>query len=421
MAPHFDPYYTWLGIRPEDRPANHYRLLGLQKLEDDPDVITNAVDQRVNYLLTLQSGAQAAQAQRLIEEVRSAGSCLIDARQKARYDRELLAQIERAAAATAAPQVAAPAVVPVHSLPIPEPVTLPPRPLGAPVSKADPNTQVALVVTGVVTLAVVGVAVIAAQRFLRKPETQVVSSTTTSRAAKVVPYELPIREVEPIAAVQSPDEAPATVAATISPEPQTVDPPMPAPVEPTTPQRIDLLFIEDRQLRTPLGKFARAGTDLVLEGRGNALEFPVPLPAEYALEVDVVREAGDNSLCFTLPVAGRPLTAIVDGFNSQVSGLAAIGGSEIFTPNHPQAKTGRLLTNGRPSTVRVEVTAEGVRLLVDRALVTEWKSSPSTQIRAAKGMHVADPRKLTIFTWDTRYRLKRIEVIPLAQSDSTNY
>jgi hypothetical protein len=69
----------------------------------------------------------------------------------------------------------------------------------------------------------------------------------------------------------------------------------------------------------------------------------------------------------------------------------------------------------------VEVTAEGVRLLVDRALVTEWKSSPSTQIRAAKGMHVADPRKLTIFTWDTRYRLKRIEVIPLAQSDSTNY
>jgi hypothetical protein len=323
-------------------------------------------------------------------------------------------------------QVATPAVSPVRILPMPEPIAVAPPPLRAPASKADPNTQVALVVTGVVTLAVVGVAVIAAQRFLRTPETQVVAAAATSPAVTAAGHEQPaIREAEPAATTVPPDETPVTAAPMSPSEPQTIEPPMPTPPAPMPssnppPERIDLLSIEDGQLRTAFGKFTRAGTDLVLEGRGNALEFPVRLPAEYALEVDVVREAGDNSLCFTLPVAGRPLTAIVDGFNSQVSGLAAIGGSEIFTPNHPQAKTSRLLTNGRPSTVRVEVTAEGVRLLVDRALVTEWKSNPNAQIRAAKGMHVADPRKLTIFTWDTRYRLKRIEVTPLVQPTSAD-
>ncbi len=35
----FAPYHKWLGIPPADQPANHYRLLGLNLFESDPDVI----------------------------------------------------------------------------------------------------------------------------------------------------------------------------------------------------------------------------------------------------------------------------------------------------------------------------------------------------------------------------------------------
>ena len=35
----FDPYHKWLGIPPKDQPPNHYRLLGVDLFESDPDVI----------------------------------------------------------------------------------------------------------------------------------------------------------------------------------------------------------------------------------------------------------------------------------------------------------------------------------------------------------------------------------------------
>ena len=47
VADEFDPYYTWLGIRPEEQPADHYRLIGLRQFEENADVISNAVDQNL--------------------------------------------------------------------------------------------------------------------------------------------------------------------------------------------------------------------------------------------------------------------------------------------------------------------------------------------------------------------------------------
>mgnify|MGYP001446848472 CR=1 FL=1 len=38
----FDPYHKWLGIPPHDQPADHYRLLGIERFENDVDVISLA-------------------------------------------------------------------------------------------------------------------------------------------------------------------------------------------------------------------------------------------------------------------------------------------------------------------------------------------------------------------------------------------
>ena len=35
----FDPYHVWLGIPLREQPPNHYRLLGIARFENHPDVI----------------------------------------------------------------------------------------------------------------------------------------------------------------------------------------------------------------------------------------------------------------------------------------------------------------------------------------------------------------------------------------------
>jgi hypothetical protein len=89
MSTAFDPYYTWLGIRPEEQPPNHYRLLALQAFEDNLDTIEHAADQRMAHLRTLQSGKQSVFCQKLLNEVATAKICLLNAEKKAAYDEML--------------------------------------------------------------------------------------------------------------------------------------------------------------------------------------------------------------------------------------------------------------------------------------------------------------------------------------------
>jgi hypothetical protein len=85
----FDPYHIWLGIPPAEQPPNYYRLLGLAQFEANPGVVDHAAQRVLMHLRTMSGGPHAAYSQRLIGEVTAARMCLLDANQKASYDREL--------------------------------------------------------------------------------------------------------------------------------------------------------------------------------------------------------------------------------------------------------------------------------------------------------------------------------------------
>lgn len=107
--PNFDPYYTWLGIPPDEQPPHHYRLLGLRCFEDNPTVIENAFDQRMVYLRTFQTGRHSQQSQTLLNQIAAARMCLLQPDKKAAYDRQLRQQLQPTAAAAASqldPQLA---------------------------------------------------------------------------------------------------------------------------------------------------------------------------------------------------------------------------------------------------------------------------------------------------------------------------
>jgi len=96
MSETFDPYHKWLGIPPEDQPPNHYRLLGINVFESDPDVIDTAADQRMSHVRSYQTGDRAELSQKILNEISAARVCLLDVGKKAAYDARLKAKQEKA-------------------------------------------------------------------------------------------------------------------------------------------------------------------------------------------------------------------------------------------------------------------------------------------------------------------------------------
>jgi hypothetical protein len=89
MAESFDPYRKWLGIAPEDQPANHYRLLGISLFESDPDVIDNAATRQMTHVRSFQASKHTALSQRILKELTIAKLCLLTPERKEAYDQQL--------------------------------------------------------------------------------------------------------------------------------------------------------------------------------------------------------------------------------------------------------------------------------------------------------------------------------------------
>lgn len=89
MSEGFDPYHRWLGISPKHRPPNHYRLLGLELGESDPEVIRDAAERQMGHVRQYQLGPHAELSQQILNELAAAKSCLLDPEKKAAYDARL--------------------------------------------------------------------------------------------------------------------------------------------------------------------------------------------------------------------------------------------------------------------------------------------------------------------------------------------
>lgn len=84
-----DPYYTWLGIPPEDQPPHHYRLLGLPEFESEREVIRNAADRQMSFVKDQALGEHLKLSQRILKELAAARATLLNAEKKRAYDAEL--------------------------------------------------------------------------------------------------------------------------------------------------------------------------------------------------------------------------------------------------------------------------------------------------------------------------------------------
>ncbi len=93
MSEAFDPYHRWLGIPPKDQPPHHYRLLGIDLFEVDPEVIRDATERQMAHVRKYQLGQHSAISQKILNELAAAKSCLIDRDKKVVYDAALKAKL----------------------------------------------------------------------------------------------------------------------------------------------------------------------------------------------------------------------------------------------------------------------------------------------------------------------------------------
>ncbi len=94
MAENFDPYLQWLDIPTDERPPDHYQLLGLKRFEDDRDVVEAAAEQQIGLLFAFRTGEHAALCQQLLDEVNAAKECLLNENRKTGYDRGLRRRLQ---------------------------------------------------------------------------------------------------------------------------------------------------------------------------------------------------------------------------------------------------------------------------------------------------------------------------------------
>jgi hypothetical protein len=194
MAESFDPYHKWLGIPPKDQPPNHYRLLGIDLFEGDPDVIEAAADQRMAHVRTYQTGQNSALSQQILNELSAAKLCLLDPAKKSAYDVPLREALQPAPQRSNANT---PPAVPSRSRPIPKARPLPaeePAPLfvsdvgsSKPTVRRRPKLRLPrqLAIVGTFSIAVI-LAAAAYYITTEVPTTNLPTADKTKPAAKTV-------------------------------------------------------------------------------------------------------------------------------------------------------------------------------------------------------------------------------------------
>ena len=119
MAEQFDPYRKWLGIPSQNQPPNHYQLLGIPALENDPDVIENAANRQMAHVRTFQNGKHSKASQQILNELSAAKRCLLISEKKIDYDAKLKDQLTPAKTDIPTPQSTPPPSLSVQQTPPP--------------------------------------------------------------------------------------------------------------------------------------------------------------------------------------------------------------------------------------------------------------------------------------------------------------
>ncbi|HET6879156.1 MAG TPA: hypothetical protein VFI31_03310, partial [Pirellulales bacterium] len=462
MAEQFDPYHKWLGISPKDQPPHHYRLLGIELFESDPDVIEGAADQRMSHVRTFQTGQNSALSQRLLNELSAAKLCLLTPQKKTEYDRQLRQKIEREKAAAAAMRPSdssgvlpvMPVAQPLHAAPLPLAQPLPqaaPLPVteAAPVIIAEEETSTSSIhrrpyrqtpvwrqpaVLGTAgALVLFGLVAYYLSSSGKLPTTEVSTakppSTTTTRDTAVDRPAGGTANVKPSDSGNSSTSVPDKSSSTSRVSPPTVEPPVTKPdVAPPKREPLPLLVVGESGSPVDVlaainfdrdrlrGNWQYNGQTLISpsDTQGDLqVQLPAIVPANYQLDLTAQRESGDDCLSFSFPVAGTSGSLVIDGRQGTTTGLQLIDGKDFMS--NETTREAKIFADGQPHSLNLRVQNKHVQLYYDGKQLADWTIDPG-RLKPSKELPYND--RIYLGNWRSRYRITKIKLRAL-RADST--
>ncbi len=416
----FDPYYHWLQIPPTERPINLYRLLGVKLFEPNLEVIKHAGRQRLLQLQAVQNGPNGPLAEKLINEIKKAGSTLLNVETKKVYDSQLQARVNSPGPHGTQPSTTTPLAPqqPAQLNPNPglgspeagafpqgyttqgyqpqatqpqfnqmQPAQLQPQQLGAygatGYKQQNPKPSwllPSLIGGGVLIVAIVIVAI-------------VVATSGKSNDAK--------NENSRIANNESGKDKSEKVGA----KPQ-------SKAKEKTIEMIPLLKVPENLLQGDAS--VRGGTvRLESETCVNMVNFPLYLPAEYEIEATVTRVSPFDGFGIGLHVGGQPCCLMVDGFPNSgwLTGLRQINQYDIDSGRiRRDVKSGQQFKVNRPTHIKVTVTPRKVELLVDYEVVYTWIGNLNTVKQSRHFLPGDSVHQLWLMSWKTQFDISDLKL-----------
>lgn len=170
-------------------------------------------------------------------------------------------------------------------------------------------------------------------------------------------------------------------------------------INPERDSKLGVWQIADKALVSPLGRLVR-------------IQIPHVPPDEYDLHLTVERLEGRASLEIGLTYRGSAFHIGIDSWqDNDIAGLNMIDGKD--NRSNETTFRGKLLPKDTPIPLVCSVRSSGVSLRAGDKLIFDWKGDPA-QLTCHPLWEM--PRKDMLFlgSWETRFRIKRLALLPSA-------
>ena len=194
-------------------------------------------------------------------------------------------------------------------------------------------------------------------------------------------------------------------------------PPQPAPQPPpsSSGKAIDLLALVDPNQHAVNGRWRKAGDRLMTPMQQFArLQIPIHPPAEYDLELEVMRIGGYLDLCIGLIYQGKQCHLSIDRYRPPITELLVDSKSNQGKESVATYRgTGHLLARAQRAKIKCEVRSKYVRLLVNEKEVLRFQGD-ATWSGINENWTIPDDEALMIGCWSSVFQIYSMELTPVS-------
>ena len=182
------------------------------------------------------------------------------------------------------------------------------------------------------------------------------------------------------------------------------------------PAAYDLLQLTDPRRDGIRGLWLRQDTTIASPGGLAILAIPFDPPSEYRWTVVVERTAGDDAVCLVMPVGAHQTMVVLEGWQKRVSGLNFVSGKWAY--DNPTTYREPVFHAGKPTTVVCTVRQSAVSVACDGKTIINWSGLPSELSLDLRYWSEVPAKRFAVTVYDpqTRFRITRMEVVPLGGS-----